>query len=306
MIYTVTFNPSIDYVMFVDDFKIDGLNRAQDTNKFAGGKGINVSRVLKTLGVDSTALGFAGGFPGDFIAQTLKDSDIHTDFVQVDEDTRINVKLKTGQETEVNAQGPNVTDAQFQSLLNQIKETTDNDTVIVAGSVPKSIPSDAYAQIAKITKQTGAQLVVDAEKDLVESVLEYQPLFIKPNKDELEVMFNTSVKSDEDVIKYAKQILDKGAQSVIVSLGGDGAIYVDRQQSIKAVNPKGKVINTVGSGDSTVAGMVAGLATGLSVQDAFKQAVASGTATAFDADLATKDAIENIKSQVTISVLDGE
>lgn len=306
MIYTVTFNPSIDYVMFVDDFKIDGLNRAQDTNKFAGGKGINVSRVLKTLGVDSTALGFAGGFPGDFIAQTLKDSDIHTNFVQVDEDTRINVKLKTGQETEVNAQGPNVTDAQFQSLLNQIKETTDNDTVIVAGSVPKSIPSDAYAQIAKITKQTGAQLVVDAEKDLVESVLEYQPLFIKPNKDELEVMFNTSVKSDEDVIKYAKQILDKGAQSVIVSLGGDGAIYVDRQQSIKAVNPKGKVINTVGSGDSTVAGMVAGLATGLSVQDAFKQAVASGTATAFDADLATKDAIENIKSQVTISVLDGE
>ncbi|MGD3154079.1 1-phosphofructokinase [Staphylococcus warneri] len=306
MIYTVTFNPSIDYVMFVDDFKIDGLNRAQDTNKFAGGKGINVSRVLKTLGVDSTALGFAGGFPGDFIAQTLKDSDIHTDFVQVDEDTRINVKLKTGQETEVNAQGPNVTDAQFQSLLNQIKETTDNDTVIVAGSVPKSIPSDAYAQIAKITRQTGAQLVVDAEKDLVETVLEYQPLFIKPNKDELEVMFNTSVKNDEDVIKYAKQILEKGAQSVIVSLGGDGAIYVDHQQSIKAVNPKGEVINTVGSGDSTVAGMVAGLTTGLSVQDAFKQAVASGTATAFDADLATKEAIENIKSQVTISVLDGE
>ena len=306
MIYTVTFNPSIDYVMFVDDFKIDGLNRAQDTNKFAGGKGINVSRVLKTLGVDSTALGFAGGFPGDFIAQTLKDSDIHTDFVQVDEDTRINVKLKTGQETEVNAQGPNVTDAQFQSLLNQIKETTDNDTVIVAGSVPKSIPNDAYAQIAKITRQTGAQLVVDAEKDLVETVLEYQPLFIKPNKDELEVMFNTSVKNDEDVIKYAKQILEKGAQSVIVSLGGDGAIYVDHQQSIKAVNPTGEVINTVGSGDSTVAGMVAGLATGLSVKDAFKQAVASGTATAFDADLATKDAIENIKSQVTISVLDGE
>ncbi|HBY82226.1 1-phosphofructokinase [Staphylococcus warneri] len=306
MIYTVTFNPSIDYVMFVDDFKIDGLNRAQDTNKFAGGKGINVSRVLKTLGVDSTALGFAGGFPGDFIAQTLKDSDIHTNFVQVEEDTRINVKLKTGQETEVNAQGPNVTEAQFQSLLNQIKETSDKDTVIVAGSVPKSIPSDAYAQIAKITRQTGAQLVVDAEKDLVETVLEYQPLFIKPNKDELEVMFNTSVKNDEDVIKYAKQILEKGAQSVIVSLGGDGAIYVDHQQSIKAVNPTGEVINTVGSGDSTVAGMVAGLATGLSVQDAFKQAVASGTATAFDADLATKEAIENIKSQVTISVLDGE
>lgn len=306
MIYTVTFNPSIDYVMFVDDFQIDGLNRAKDTNKFAGGKGINVSRVLKTLDVDSTALGFAGGFPGDFIAQILKDSDIQTDFVQVDEDTRINVKLKTGKETEINAQGPNVTDAQFQSLLDQIKKTIKEDIVIVAGSVPKSIPSDAYAQIAKITQQTGAQLVVDAEKELVETVLEYNPLFIKPNKDELEVMFNTSIKNDDDVIKYGKQILDKGAQSVIVSLGGDGAIYVDRERSIKAVNPQGKVVNTVGSGDSTVAGMVAGLATGLSIEDAFKQAVASGTATAFDADLATKDAIENIKSQVTISVLDGE
>ena len=136
--------------------------------------------------------------------------------------------------------------------------------------------------------------------------LPYQPLFIKPNKDELEVMFNTSVNSDEDVVKYGKEILKKGAQSVIISLGGDGAIYVDQQQSIKVVNPHGKVVNTVGSGDSTVAGMVAGLASGLSVQNAFKQAVASGTATAFEEDLATRDAIEKIKSQVTIKVLEGE
>ena len=306
MIYTVTFNPSIDYIMFTDGFNLKGLNRATATYKFAGGKGINVSRVLKTLDVDSTALGFAGGFPGEFISKTLEDSQIQTDFIQVDEDTRINVKLKSGHETEINAPGPKVTDEQFQALLTKFRNTTSDDTVIVAGSVPNSIPSDAYAQIAEITKDTGAKLVVDAEKDLVETVLPYQPLFIKPNKDELEVMFNTTVTSDEDVVKYGKEILKKGAQSVIISLGGDGAIYVDKKQSIKAVNPQGQVVNTVGSGDSTVAGMVAGLASGLSIQDAFKQAVASGTATAFDEDLATRDAIEKIKSQVTISVLDGE
>ncbi|HDE6828036.1 TPA: 1-phosphofructokinase [Staphylococcus aureus] len=306
MIYTVTFNPSIDYVIFTNDFKIDGLNRATATYKFAGGKGINVSRVLKTLDVESTALGFAGGFPGKFIAGTLNNSAIQSNFIEVDEDTRINVKLKTGQETEINAPGPHITSAQFEQLLQQIKNTTSEDIVIVAGSVPSSIPSDAYAQIAQITAQTGAKLVVDAEKELAESVLSYHPLFIKPNKDELEVMFNTTVNSDEDVIKYGRLLVDKGAQSVIVSLGGDGAIYIDKEISIKAVNPQGKVVNTVGSGDSTVAGMVAGIASGLTIEKAFQQAVACGTATAFDEDLATRDAIEKIKSQVTISVLDGE
>ncbi len=306
MIYTVTFNPSIDYVIFTNDFKIDGLNRATATYKFAGGKGINVSRVLKTLDVESTALGFAGGFPGKFIADRLNNSAIQSNFIEVDEDTRINVKLKTGQETEINAPGPHITSAQFEQLLQQIKNTTSEDIVIVAGSVPSSIPSDAYAQIAQITAQTGAKLVVDAEKELAESVLSYHPLFIKPNKDELEVMFNTTVNSDEDVIKYGRLLVDKGAQSVIVSLGGDGAIYIDKEISIKAVNPQGKVVNTVGSGDSTVAGMVAGIASGLTIEKAFQQAVACGTATAFDEDLATRDAIEKIKSQVTISVLDGE
>lgn len=306
MIYTVTFNPSIDYIMFTDGFELKGLNRAKATYKFAGGKGINVSRVLKTLGVQSTALGFAGGFPGDFIANTLQQSDIKTDFIKVDDDTRINVKLKSGDETEINAPGPNVTAEQFQSLLTQIKQTTSEDTVIVAGSVPKSIPSDAYAQIASITQQTGAKLVVDAEKDLVNTVLKYQPLFIKPNKDELEEMFNMTVTSDEDVVKYGREILKEGAQSVIISLGGDGAIYIDDKRSIKAQNPKGQVVNTVGSGDSTVAGMVAGLESGLSLEDAFHQAVASGTATAFTEDLANIEDIENIKSQVTITVLDGE
>lgn len=294
MIYTVTFNPSIDYIMFTNGFEIKGLNRATSTYKFAGGKGINVSRVLKTLGVPSTALGFTGGFPGEFIAQTLEESQIKTDFIKVDDDTRINVKLKSGDETEINAPGPSITYDQFLALLNQIKQTTKEDTVIVAGSVPKSIPSDAYAQIAEITQSTCAKLVVDAEKDLVNTVLKYQPLFIKPNKDELEEMFDMTVESDQDVVKYGREILKEGAQSVIISLGGDGAIYIDKARSIKAQNPKGQVVNTVGSGDSTVAGMVAGLESGLSLEDAFQQAVASGTATAFTEDLATIEDIEKI------------
>lgn len=306
MIYTVTFNPSIDYVMFTEKFELSGLNRAIATYKFAGGKGINVSRVLKTLGVESTALGFIGGFPGEFIDSVLNQSGIKTDFVQVDEDTRINVKLKSDEETEINAAGPKVTSSQFEALLEQIRSTNQEDIVIVAGSVPKSIPADAYAQIARITNETGAKLVVDAEKDLVNTILQYRPLFIKPNKDELEEMFDTKVNNDMDVVKYGRKILASGAQSVIISLGGDGAIYIDEKHSIKAQNPKGKVINTVGSGDSTVAGMVAGLSNGLSIEEAFKQAVASGTATAFNDDLANKENIEKIKNQVTVTILDGE
>lgn len=305
MIYTVTFNPSIDYIMFAQGFELDGLNRATETYKFAGGKGINVSRVLKTLDVPSTALGFAGGFPGQFIEDTLKQSGIQTDFVNVDEDTRINVKLKTDNETEINAPGPSITEKQFESLLKQIQSTTSEDTVIVAGSIPKSVPANAYEQIAQITNTTGAKLVVDAEKDLVETVLKYNPLFIKPNKDELEVMFDTKITTDQQVIQYAKEIINRGATSVIISLGGEGAIYVGREQSYKAIVPNGDVVNTVGSGDSTVAGMVAGLENGLPVDEAFKQAVSAGTATAFNDDLATRDAIEDIKVQVQIKTLDG-
>lgn len=303
MIYTVTFNPSIDYIMKVDAFQEGGLNRAQETYKFAGGKGINVSRVLNTLETPSTALGFVGGFPGKFIQDTLQQAGIKTDFIEVEEDTRINVKLKSNQETEINAGGPTISNSAFAALLAQIKQTHSEDTVVVAGSVPKSIPADAYEQLAKITQETGAKLVVDAEKDLVETVLPYHPFFIKPNKDELEVMFNTQITSDADVVTYGKAILDKGAQAVIVSLGGDGAIYIDDKHCIKASVPTGNVLNTVGSGDSTVAGMLAGLAQGFNVHEAFRHAVASGTATAFSQDLANKEMIENVRSEIELTDL---
>ena len=303
MIYTVTFNPSIDYVMFTNQFEVGGLNRAHETNKFPGGKGINVSRVLNTLKVENTATGFVGGFPGEFIKDKLEQSNILTDFIEVEEDTRINVKLKTGSETEINGPGPNIEPQHYESFLNKMKQTISSDTVIIAGSVPSTLKKPVYKEVAEILKETGATLIVDAEKDLMKSILSFEPKFVKPNKTELEEIFDKEINTDQEVIECAKQLIEEGAQSVIVSLGGEGAIYVDSNIQLKAIVPNGEVVNTVGSGDSTVAGMVAGLTTGKDIEEAFKLAVSCGTATAFNADLAEHEDIERILSKVTIKHL---
>ena len=306
MIYTVTLNPSIDYVMFVDGFEAGALNRTTATAKFAGGKGINVSRVLQTLDVPSTALGFVGGFPGQFVEETLTSAGIHTAFTRVDEDTRINVKLKSGNETEINATGPTITDENISALLNQLRQTTADDMVVIAGSVPSSVPNTIYTDMAKILQETGAQFVVDAEKSLVEGILPYGPRLIKPNKVELEEMFDTTMSSDAEVLKYGRKLLDKGAQAVLVSLGGDGAIYLDDTQAYKVPAPKGHAINTVGAGDSTVAGMVAGLTQGLSHTETLALAIASGSATAFNDDLAEREMIDTLLQNISITELHEE
>lgn len=306
MIYTVTLNPSIDYVMFVDGFEAGALNRTSATAKFAGGKGINVSRVLQTLDVPSTALGFVGGFPGKFVEETLTAAGIQTAFTQVDEDTRINVKLKSGTETEINATGPTITEDNIETLFAQLRQTTAEDVVVIAGSVPSSVPNTIYSDMAKIVQETGAQFVVDAEKSLVEGILPYGPRLIKPNKVELEEMFDTTLTSDSDVLKYGRKLLDKGAQAVLVSLGGEGAIYVDGTQAYKVAAPKGEVINTVGAGDSTVAGMVAGFTQGLSQQDTLALAIASGSATAFNDDLAERAMIDTLLKNISITQLHEE
>ncbi|AVQ34276.1 1-phosphofructokinase [Staphylococcus muscae] len=306
MIYTVTLNPSIDYVMFVDDFEAGALNRTTATAKFAGGKGINVSRVLQTLDVPSTALGFVGGFPGRFVEDTLTSAGIQTAFTQVDEDTRINVKLKSGSETEINATGPTITEDNIKALLEQLRQTTSEDIVVIAGSVPSSVPKTIYADMAKIVQETGAQFVVDAEKSLVEGILPYAPRLIKPNKVELEEMFDTTITSDADVLKYGRKLLNKGAQAVLVSLGGDGAVYIDASQAYKVSAPKGKVINTVGAGDSTVAGMVAGFTQALSQQETLALAIASGSATAFNDDLAERSMIDTLLENISITQLNEE
>lgn len=303
MIYTITLNPSIDYVMFTDRFETGALNRAQTTYKFAGGKGINVSRVLKSLNTESTVLGFLGGFPGQFIKDKLQASNIQVDCVEVESDTRINVKLKGMSETEINAPGPDINEENIQQLMNKLKGLTSEDTVVIAGSIPSSMPSDIYAQIAELCHERQIKFVVDAEKDLLNSVLPYNPVFIKPNIVELEEMFNTTLTTDDAIYEAAKRLLDKGAQMVFVSMGGDGAMLVTEEQCLKAMVPKGQVVNTVGSGDSTVAGMVAGLTNGLSLTSAFRQAIACGTATAFTEDLATNEEIQEIIHQIQIEEL---
>lgn len=303
MIYTITLNPSIDYVMFTDRFETGVLNRAQTTYKFAGGKGINVSRVLKSLNTESTVLGFLGGFPGQFIKDKLQASNIQVDCVEVESDTRINVKLKGMSETEINAPGPDINEENIQQLMNKLKGLTSEDTVVIAGSIPSSMPSDIYAHIAELCHERQIKFVVDAEKELLNSVLPYNPLFIKPNIVELEEMFNTTLTTDDAIYEAAKRLLDKGAQMVFVSMGGDGAMLVTEEQCLKAMVPKGQVVNTVGSGDSTVAGMVAGLTNGLSLTSAFRQAIACGTATAFTEDLATNEEIQEIIYQIQIEEL---
>ncbi|TDM41697.1 1-phosphofructokinase [Macrococcoides goetzii] len=306
MIYTITLNPSIDYVMFTQDFDLGGLNRATTTHKFAGGKGINVSRVLKALDQTSTALGYIGGFPGAFIKNELESADIHTDFILVEEDTRINVKLKGDTETEINAAGPDINETNLEALLNQIKALTKEDYVIIAGSVPKSMPGDIYATIAQICAEKHIPFVVDAEKSLLTQTLPYHPEFVKPNKVELEEMFNLTIKDDHDTIQAARLLMEQGAKHVLVSLGGEGAILVTADGCYKATVPNGKVINTVGSGDSTVAGMVAGLAQNKSIEESFRQAVSCGTATAFTEDLATSEQIAAIINKVSITKIEGK
>ncbi len=303
MIYTVTLNPSIDYVMFTSQFNLGSLNRADSTFKFAGGKGINVSRVLKEHGVESTALGFTGGFPGKFIEEELANSSINTDFIHVDGDTRINVKLKGSNETEINAPGPDISADQQAELLTQLEQLTADDIVIISGSVPGAVDSSIYQQMAERCSERKIKFVVDAEKTLLESVLPYGPEFIKPNKVELEEMFGETLTDDAAITRCAVQLMEKGAKKVLVSLGGDGAILVTDSVVLKAEVPTGQVVNTVGSGDSTVAGMVAGLSCNETLENSFRRAVASGTATAFTEDLAVQQDIEEMIGQITITTL---
>ncbi|MBI5974017.1 1-phosphofructokinase [Staphylococcus canis] len=306
MIYTITLNPSVDYVMYTEEFETGSLNRAHKTQKFAGGKGINVSRVLQALDIPSVTLGFIGGYPGQMIEETLHSSGIETSFIKVEADTRINVKIKGANETEVNAAGPYVDQIHFQSLLKQLEQLTKDDMVILAGSIPSSLSHDTYAQIAERIQSTGAQLIVDAEKSLIESILPYHPLLIKPNLKELEDIFDVTISENKDVRYYAEQLIKKGAQSVLVSLGSAGALYVDHKQAYQIKAPKGKVINTVGAGDSTVAGYIAGHVQRYKLNNILALAIASGSATAFNEDLAQRDDIEQLKNQVNITKLEAE
>lgn len=302
MIYTLTLNPSVDYIVKLDgDVKMGELNRSVGETKFPGGKGINVSRVLKRNAVDSKALGFIGGFTGKYIENYLHNENIKTNFIMVEEDTRINIKLKTGKETEINTTGPAIQKEDFERLKEIISHLTKEDVLVLAGSIPSTLPESTYEEMVKICSQNGTAFAVDAEGELLMKVLPYKPLLIKPNHHELSNIFGINLSSPEEVIPYAKKLLELGAQNVIVSLAGEGAVFVNKNNVFISTVPQGVVKSSVGAGDSMVAGFLAELEKSNDIMKSFQYSVASGSATAFSLDLCTKEQVEALLPQIKIS-----
>ena len=296
MIYTVTFNPALDYVVKVDNFQTGIVNRVYQESIFFGGKGINVSVVLKELGYDSVALGFTAGFIGEAIEKGVEAQGISSDFIHLKEGmSRINVKMKSQNETEINGQGPNITKEAIDALFAKLDSLKEEDVLILAGSIPSTLPEDIYEQIMARLCDKGIRIVVDATKDLLLNVLKYHPFLIKPNNHELGEMFGVTLKSEEEIVFYAKELQKKGARNVLISMAGDGAILVTEEGSVHQMGvPKGSVINSVGAGDSMVAGFMAGYLNTKDYEQALKLGTASGSATAFSEGLAVRSEIEKL------------
>lgn len=300
MIYTVTLNPSIDYIVRLDELKTGITNRTTSEEYYIGGKGINVSCVLSELGIKSTALGFVAGFTGEAIEKGLKNPKITADFITLKSGiSRINIKIKAGEETEINCQGPHIDEEELLNLFDKIDNIQSGDTLIIAGNIPNTLPDDVYERIIERLDGKDVRIVVDATKKLLVNSLKYKPFLIKPNRQELSEIFDTTVKTESDVVKYAQELQKMGAKNVLVSLGGDGALLVDEFGKVhkEGVIKGHKVLNTVGSGDSMVAGFVAGCIDKNDYAYALKLGSACGNATAFLNGLATKDKIDELLAQ---------
>ncbi|MGT2935546.1 1-phosphofructokinase [Streptococcus castoreus] len=300
MIYTVTLNPSIDFIVRLDQINLGSVNRMVSDDKFAGGKGINVSRVLQRLGIDSTATGFLGGFTGRFIEESLIAEGIKTAFVEVDQDTRINVKIKSQEETELNGQGPTISLEQLEVLKSRLSQFTAEDTVVFAGSAPTNLGNAVYKELIPLVRQSGAQVVCDFEGQTLLDALAFNPLLVKPNNHELEAIFGVTLNGFDDVETYARRLLDMGAQNVIISMAGDGALLVTGAASYFAKPISGQVKNSVGAGDSMVAGFTGEFVRSKDPVEALKLGVACGTATAFSDDLATITFIKETYDKVEV------
>lgn len=301
MIYTLTLNPSVDYIVEVDEIQLGSLNRSSHETKLPGGKGINVSRVLRSLGVENKATGFLGGFTGKYVEEFLNREGVQTKFVKVEGDTRINIKLKAGKETEINARGPEVSTQAIVSLKEQIKELGNGDYMVLAGSIPSSMPESIYQEIIQICKDTGAEVIVDAEGDLLKNILEYKPFLIKPNHHELGQFFNREITNADEAIFYGEKLVEAGAKNVIVSLAEKGAVYIsENNDAYKCSVPRGEVKSSVGAGDSMVAGFVAQYLKTGDRKEAFRYSVASGSATAFSIGLCTPEKVEKLLQEVKI------
>ena len=299
MIYTVTLNPSIDYIVRLSDLTLGITNRTDSEEYYIGGKGINVSLVLAQVDLSSTALGFVAGFTGDAIINGISSDRVHTDFIKLDDGlSRINVKIKADEETEINGQGPHITEDDLEKLMQKMDAIEDGDTLVLAGSIPKTMPDDVYERILERVSDKNLRIVVDATKKLLLNSLKYSPFLIKPNRQELSEIFNVEVKTEDDIEKYAKELQKMGAQNVLISLGGEGAMLIDRHgEKHRQGTIKGKVVNTVGSGDSMVAGFIAGYLKKNSYPYALKLGSACGNATAFLPWLATSDKIQELLEQ---------
>ncbi|MCY7008596.1 1-phosphofructokinase [Fusobacterium simiae] len=306
MIYSVTLNPSIDFIVRVKDFQLGETNRAYEDNFFAGGKGIMVSKLLKNVGTDCINLGFLGGFTGAFIEQNLKKLNILFDFVTVNENTRVNVKLKTETETEINCQGPKISDSEKEEFLDKIRKIKSNDFVILSGSVPSNLGNDFYITIIEILNKNGVKFTLDSSGETFSKSLKYKPFLIKPNKDELKEYAKKDFKNNQEIIDYVRNNLVDKAENVIISLGGEGALYIDKNFSLFAhpLRVKENVVNTVGAGDSVVAGFVNYVLKHNDVEKSFRFAVACGTATSFSEDIGELDFIEEIYNKLVIERMD--
>ena len=292
MIYTVTFNPSIDYIVRLENFTAGEINRVNYEQILPGGKGINVSIVLKNLGHASTALGFLAGFTGVAMQQMLHAFGVTDDFVRLDEGfSRINVKIKAESETEINGQGPVITEAAQRTLFEKLDRLQSGDTLVLAGSIPNTLPDDIYERIMEHLDGRGIRIVVDATKNLLRRVLKYRPFLIKPNNHELGEMFGVELKTDDDIILHAKKLQEEGATNVLISMAGDGAILLTAEGVFyRSAAPKGTLVNSVGAGDSMVAGFLAGfMESDGSYERAFYMGVATGSASAFSENLATRE-----------------
>ena len=296
MIYTVTLNPSIDYIVHMDGLTLGITNRTVSEEYYYGGKGINVSCVLAELDLDSTAIGFTAGFTGEAIEKGIKNERITTEFIRLKSGmSRINIKIKAGEETEINGQGPDISTEELEQLMQKLDDIKDGDTLVLAGSIPSTLPDDVYEKMLERIDGKAVRIVVDATKKLLLNSLKYHPFLIKPNRQELSEIFGVEVKSEEDTEHYAKELQKMGARNVLISLGGEGAMLIDEYgQKHKAGVLKEKVINTVGSGDSMVAGFVAGYEKEQSYPFALKLGSVCGNATAFLPGLATKEKINEL------------
>ena len=300
MIYTVTFNPSLDYIVSVDNFQLGMTNRTSSELMLPGGKGINVSTVLKNLGIRSTALGFLAGFTGEEIRRQLETLGVKTDFITLDEGlSRINLKLKSIDGTEINGNGPHIKTEHMEQLMTKLEALKQGDVLVLAGSIPSDVSDDIYEVIMQMLKDRGVMIVVDATKNLLLNVLSHHPFLIKPNNHELGEIFNVNLTTRESVVPYAKKLQEMGAQNVLVSMAGSGAVLLAADGSAYMTPaPKGELKNGVGAGDSMVAGFVAGWLEKQDYEYAFRMGVATGSASAFSEQLATAAQVQKVYEQL--------